>query len=86
MMRAPLLSLLLSACAMDSYVIEEGDHSSTSKVTLITATEMTFEAVFDDSAIYETVSESNQADINKLMGFSDCTSHHHSNSARFGWR
>lgn len=86
MRRAPLLSLLLSACAMDSYVIEEGDHSSTSKVTLITGTEMTFEAIFDDSAIYETLSESNQADINKLMGFSDCTSHHHSNSARFGWR
>jgi hypothetical protein len=78
--------LLLSACSADQYVIEEGKHSSTTKATLVSGSSMFFEAIFDESAIYETVDASNQADINKLMGFSDCTSHHHSNSARFGWR
>ena len=86
MMRVPMISLLLSACTMDAFVIEEGDHSSTNKVSLFTGSQMIFEAAFDESAIYETVSASNQADINKLKGFSDCSSHHHSNSARFGWR
>ncbi|MDX5422996.1 MAG: hypothetical protein LPK14_12135, partial [Hymenobacteraceae bacterium] len=28
----------------------------------------------------------NQADINKLYGLSDCSTDHHTNSARFGWR
>jgi len=86
-MTRPLLALLLlSACSGDAYIIEEGKHSSTSQVTLVSGSSMVFEAVFDASAVYETVDPSNQADINKLMGFSDCTSHHHSNSARFGWR
>ena len=80
------LPLLLCACTMDEYVIDEGDHSSTTAVSLFTGSQMSFEALFDDSAIYETDSESNQGDINKLMGFSDCSGHHHSNSARFGWR
>tara|TARA_B100001093_G_scaffold468971_1_gene489361 strand:+ start:102 stop:635 length:534 start_codon:yes stop_codon:yes gene_type:complete len=86
-MPRPLLALLLlSACSMDEYIIEEGKHSSTSRVSLVSGTSMVFDAAFDASAIYETVDPSNQADINKLMGFSDCSSHHHSNSARFGWR
>ena len=86
MPRRLLALVLLSACSMDEYVIEEGDHSSTSRVSIITGSSMVFEAIFDGSAVYETVDPSNQADINKLMGFSDCSSHHHSNSARFGWR
>jgi hypothetical protein len=71
---------------MDEYIIEEGTHSSTSSFSLVTGSSMVFEAAFDPSAVYETVDPSNQADINKLMGFSDCSGHHHSNSARFGWR
>jgi hypothetical protein len=41
---------------------------------------------FDASAEYATVDPANQADINKLRGFSDCSSHHQTDSARFGWR
>ncbi|MBA2403377.1 MAG: hypothetical protein H0V66_01290 [Bdellovibrionales bacterium] len=44
------------------------------------------EVVFDSSAIYSTNNPDNQGDINKLFGFADCNSHHHTNSARFGWR
>lgn len=40
---------------------------------------------FDESAIYENTDPSNQGDINKLWGFSDCSSGHHKNSARFGF-
>ncbi len=44
-----------------------------------------FVAIFDSSCIYTNVDPANQADINKLYGFSDCTTPHHANSARFGW-
>jgi hypothetical protein len=46
---------------------------------------MNFQAIFDSSCIYNTADPANQADINKLFGFSDSSSHHHQNSARFGW-
>lgn len=45
-----------------------------------------FTVLFDSSAVYSTKNASNQADINKLYGFSDNRAHHHSFSARFGWR
>lgn len=44
-----------------------------------------FKAIFDSSCIYTNADPSNQADINKLYGFSDCQTLHHANSARFGW-
>ena len=46
---------------------------------------VSFQAIFDSSCIYTTANPVNQADINKLYGFSDSSSHHHQNSARFGW-
>ena len=48
--------------------------------------ELKFTARFDSSAIYHTLDPINQFDINKLYGFSDNNSGHHSYSARFGWR
>ncbi len=48
--------------------------------------EMKFAVKFDNSAIYQTANPSNQADINKLYGFSDNDQEHHINSARIGWR
>lgn len=44
-------------------------------------------AIFDESAKYEFPLEtsSDQGDINKLYGFSDCNGSHLQNSARFGW-
>lgn len=44
-----------------------------------------FMAILDSSCIYTTTDPADQEDINKLYGFSDCSSHHQTNSARFGW-
>lgn len=68
------------------YVIKQGSHSSTFSIKRANQSVMRFEATFDSTAIYETATLGNQADINKLYGMSDGNSHHHTNSARFGWR
>jgi len=68
------------------YTIKRGGHSSNSKPALYSGDELRFLAKFDETAIYSTSNSSNQADINKLYGFSDCGSLHQQNSARFGWR
>lgn len=92
-----LLSLSFTACdiELDSpleenghqiYVIKEGAHDSNRMPKSFDKNILSFTAQFDQSAIYSTRQEENQADINKLMGFSDCNGHHHQNSARFGWR
>jgi hypothetical protein len=52
----------------------------------VNTTEMKFTVRFDNSAIYQTINPGNQADINKLYGFSDNDQEHHINSARIGWR
>jgi len=82
----PILTLGFVSCDTTTFTIPKGWHRSTNKVKLITADELVFKAMFDDSAIYTTVDPTNQGDINKLYGFSDCTSQHQKNSARFGWR
>ena len=48
--------------------------------------ELKFNVKFDNSAVYKTITPSNQYDINKLFGFSDNNAQHHQFSARFGWR
>lgn len=50
------------------------------------AAAMHFTVQFDSSAAYTNAIASNQFDYNKLFGFSDNMSDHHSFSARFGWR
>jgi hypothetical protein len=67
------------------YTIPAGEHSSVKTVRRFLGKSMEFEALFDKSAIYSSQQKSNQGDINKLYGFSDCNSAHHVNSARFGW-
>ncbi|MFD2515676.1 hypothetical protein ACFSRY_17520 [Pontibacter locisalis] len=70
-----------------TYLIKKGQHSSSnSGFKSLSTSSLKFEALFDRSAIYQTVDPVNQADINKLYGMSDCGSHHQTNSARFGWR
>lgn len=71
---------------LELFQIDGGDHSSTIAYRSFSGKKLTFEALFDSTAIYTTADPANQADINKLYGFSDCSSHHHTNSARFGWR
>ncbi len=68
------------------YLIPKGQHSTQSPFKFVDVASIRFEATFDNSARYSTVDPSNQADINKLYGVSDCNTNHQSNSARFGWR
>ncbi|MEO9967842.1 MAG: hypothetical protein ABJF11_18765 [Reichenbachiella sp.] len=69
------------------YKISQGTHTPLiPKVSSMQSETLMFNAIFDESAIYQNITEENQQDINKLMGFSDCNSMHHDNSARFGWR
>ncbi len=86
--RLALLSLLtLTACdPARLFEIRAGGHDSGRRASAFTGDSLHFLATFDETAVYETRDPANQGDINKLMGFSDCGSHHHENSARFGWR
>lgn len=69
------------------FLISAGEHYSTPALIETTeAKKVTFRATFDESARYVLSDASVQSNINKLMGISDCNSHHHENSARFGWR
>lgn len=70
------------------YIINKGDHYSNHLITkAINTDEFNFIAKFDSSAIYQNVDTLNQADINKLYGFTeDNLSNDHYNSARIGWR
>ncbi|WP_241738888.1 hypothetical protein [Pontibacter beigongshangensis] len=70
----------------ETYTIRKNEHNSANKIRKLATSTLRFEAVFDSSAVYETVDPANQADINKLYGLSDCGSLHQQNSARFGWR
>jgi hypothetical protein len=88
-----LIILLFSTCekyedivGYNEYFIEKGRHSSKGKsFDELTNTVLTYDVIFDESAKYK-INDADQADINKLFGFSDCNSNHQSNSARFGWR
>ena len=86
------LYLLLFSCEQqihepyELFVIPEGKHDDGWKLQSLQSRTLNFSAIFNESAIYETATEENQHDINKLLGFSDCNTFHHNNSARFGWR
>ncbi len=70
------------------FTIHEGDHYSTPKVVRVfRGDRMDLSVGFDESARYDFgPNQPDQADTNKLYGFSDCRSGHMTNSARFGWR
>jgi len=86
------LILLGSACkkvdplGYRMYTIKEGNHRSTYQYTTNFDTLVRFKAIFDSSAIYNTTDPSNQYDVNKLYGVSDCGCSHMKYSIRFGWR
>ena len=83
-----LLSIFFLSCTpQKAYVIKKGNHESDgASFRLVKAQSLHFFAKFDQSAVYQTIDPSNQADLNKLYGFSDCNSPHHENSARLAWR
>ena len=69
-----------------TYKITKGTHRVSAFPKLSNKRNLKYQVLFDSTCQYTCVNPVNQLDINKLFGFSDCSSHHHSNSARFGWR
>lgn len=70
----------------EMYRIPAGGHGSIIRNEAFIGTGIDIVVMFDESAQYTLEVASDQADINKLTGFSDCTQHHQSESARIGWR
>jgi hypothetical protein len=69
------------------YVIPQGEHYAIGNAYKpVDVSEMAFTVRFDSSCIYQTKTSENQADINKLYGFSDNGAAHQDFSARLGWR
>lgn len=67
------------------YKILQGNHyCDVSAFKSVSLTELNFKVKFDSSAIYKSLTEDNQYDINKLFGFSEGIDPH-KNSARIGW-
>lgn len=71
---------------LSTFHIAKGKHESMKDFQLFDGYSLKFKVRFDETAMYTTKAKENQADINKLYGFSDCGTHHHENSARIGWR
>lgn len=70
-----------------NYTIRKGNHYTDGNAYKpIETGSLNFSVQFDSSAMYKSVTEENQYDINKLYGFSDNNADHHQYSARFGWR
>lgn len=88
-----LAALLLAGCKKEDYadigkryvLHKDSNYSSPLVASGFEGKELIFKARFDDSAQY-TIDEPFPIPVNKLYGFSDCTSAHHENGARFGWK
>jgi len=86
-----VLVKLLNGCTKikneyTTFTIKEGKHRSIYALKYSKDTTFGWNVRFDSSAIYKTVDSLNQLDINKLIGWSDCSTSHMENSIRFGWR
>lgn len=68
------------------YEIKEGKHKSTYRYKNTKSNYINFTVLFDSSAVYQTVNPTNQYDVNKLYGVSDCGCNHIKYSMRIGWR
>lgn len=72
--------------AFRDYLIKKGNNfCEEAGFTVLYTNVIKARVIFDSSAIYTSVLPENQADINKLIGFSDCATEHQQNSARLGW-
>lgn len=87
-----LVVLVASSCEpqadpFDEYIIRKGEHYTTQKrIQSLQSNTLSFDAKFNSSAIYYFDNPGFQDSKNKLLGFSDCNSLHHQNSARFAWQ
>src|SRR5688500_13657094 len=70
-----------------NFVVSEGEHYSSPRlVQSLQSNTLNFTATFNETAIYHFEDTGFQDSKNKLLGFSDCNSLHHENSARFAWQ
>ncbi|MCT4641659.1 MAG: T9SS type A sorting domain-containing protein [Bacteriovoracaceae bacterium] len=78
--------LFFSFCAnAKTYQIKKGKHSASGLHTSsFSGDTLKFSAKFDQTAVYP--QDYTDGGWNKLYGFSDCSSQHHKNSIRIGWR
>lgn len=75
------------ACLEQTFLIKKGQHYATHKgVEALQSNVLEFYATFNPTAVYDLGDNALQSNKNKLMGFSDCNSLHHENSARFAWQ
>lgn len=73
--------------ASRDFIIRGGEHFATPRLyETFEEDKLAFRATFDESAQYALDDPALQTSKNKLMGFSDCHSAHHANSARFAWQ
>jgi len=79
-------SSITTTTTFTTYLIRTGQHyCDQSTLKSVKTSEMKFVAIFDSSAIYQSINPINQLDINKLYGFSEGINNQY-NSARIGWR
>jgi hypothetical protein len=70
-----------------TFTIDRGEHYATPRAfKVFKGDTLRFNAKFNESAIYDLGNNTDQYDLNKLSGFTDCDSVVHENSARFTWR
>ena len=88
-----LLALVSWSCEqapselMEVFVIRAGNHYADQRqMESLQSNSLFFKARFDSTAIYDFESAYWQDSKNKLLGFSDCNSLHHVNSARYAWQ
>lgn len=69
------------------FVTRRGEHFAHPRVVeSLQSRTLAFNAMFNETAIYDFGDPALQSNKNKLLGFSDCNSLHHENSARFAWQ
>lgn len=84
--------LVFTACEEEAdlsrmFVMPQGEHYASPRlVQSLQSNTLNFKATFNESAIYYFENNAFQDSKNKLLGFSDCNSLHHENSARFAWQ
>lgn len=84
---AALFSCEPEVSPVRTFHIEKGKHYSTTRLAeTLQDSKLVFEAKFDHTAKYDLGDPASQSSKNKLLGFSDCNSLHHQNSARFAWQ
>jgi hypothetical protein len=89
---AAAIAIMLIGCEpatepVRTFVIPQGEHYAKPKlIETLQDSELRFEARFDNSAVYDLHDLALQTNKNKLLGFSECNTAHHKNSARFAWQ